>query len=110
MKHLGRIIQAARASKGMTQAVLAEEIGASLRTVIAIENERRNPTYDTLFRIINTLNIEPGQIFRPGFSGNTPEQDQFIQEFLDSGTLGQKLAAAASRGIWREMRENKTTN
>lgn len=57
MKHMGVIIQEARIAHGMTQSALAEKIDISLRTVIAIETGKRNPTFEVLYKIIRELNI-----------------------------------------------------
>jgi transcriptional regulator with XRE-family HTH domain len=105
MKRVGRIIQAARISKGITQTVLADEIGISLRTVIAIENGQRNPTFETIASIIQVLNIPSDLIFRPGELTRTPEQEQFIQEYLNAGEDNQHLSMVVSRTIWREMQK-----
>ncbi|GHU64408.1 hypothetical protein AGMMS49983_10070 [Clostridia bacterium] len=45
MKHVGKIIQTARIAEGITQTALADKIGASLRTVIAIESGHRNSSH-----------------------------------------------------------------
>jgi len=104
MKRVGKVIQAARASKGITQTVLADRVEASLRTVIAIENGKRNPTFETLYKIIHVLSIPADLIFRPDVPSATPEQEQFIREFLDAGESEQGLSIVASRAIWRELR------
>ena len=107
MKRVGEIIQKSRASKGLTQTVLADKVEASLRTIIAIENGQRNPTFDTLFKIIHALSIPADLIFRPDAAPTSSEQEQFIREFLDAGEKEQRLSIAASRAIWREMKPSK---
>ena len=107
MKRVGKIIQAARLSKGMTQSVLAETVDTSLRTIIAIENGKRNPTFDTIFHIINALSIPADLIFRPDVPATTPEQEQFLCEFLDAGEQEQGLSIATSRAIWRALKDKQ---
>ncbi len=51
MKRMGTIIQGARISRGMTQTALADKIEVSLRTIIAIETGKRNPTFEVLYKI-----------------------------------------------------------
>lgn len=104
MKRVGKLIQAARVSKGITQSALAEQIDASLRTVIAIENGNRNPTFETIYNIVQALSIPADLIFRPAGLSHTPEQEQFIQEYYDAGEQDQRLSMAASRAIWNELR------
>lgn len=107
MKRVGKIIQSARTTKGITQAALAEKIDASLRTVIAIENGQRNPTFETIHNIIQSLNIPADLIFRPDELPHTPEQEQFIQEYLNASEQEQSLSMAASRAIWRKLQDDK---
>jgi DNA-binding XRE family transcriptional regulator len=104
MKRVGKIIQAARATKGISQSALAEMIDVSLRTVIAIENGKRNPAFETIFNIVQMLDIPADLIFRPAGLTHTPEQEQFVQEYYDAGEQNQRLSMAASRAIWNEMR------
>ena len=107
MKRVGKVMQVARISKGVTQAALADKVEASERTIIALENGKRNPTFETLFKIIHVLSIPADLIFRPDDMPATPEQEQFFREFLDAGEQEQGLSIAASRAIWREFRELK---
>ena len=104
MKHMGRVMRKAREDKGITQAALAEKIEVSLRTVIAIENGKRNPTFDVLYRLVHALDIPADLIFRPDGTPNTPEQEQFICEFLNATDQEQRVAVSAVRSVWRELR------
>lgn len=108
MKRMGVIIQQARATHGITQAALADKIEVSLRTIIAIEKGKRNPTFDVLYKVIDELNIPADLIFHSDDIPGTPESEQFIREFQDAGEQEQRLAIAASRGIWRELRKDES--
>lgn len=107
MKRMGAIIQQTRATRGITQAALAEKIEVSLRTIIAIEKGKRNPTFDVLYKVIDELNIPADLIFHSDDIPGTPESEQFIREFQTATEQEQRLAIAASRGIWKELREKK---
>lgn len=107
MKHMGAVIQAARGVRGITQTALAEKIDVSLRTIIAIENGKRNPTFDVLYKIIRELSIPADLIFRPDDVPGTSEQEQFIRELRDANEREQRLAIASSRSIWRELRRDE---
>lgn len=108
MKRMGTIIQGARISRGMTQTALADKIEVSLRTIIAIETGKRNPTFEVLYKIIQELSIPADLIFRPEDVTGTPEQEQFIREFRDANEQEQQIAIASARGTWKELRhENK---
>jgi len=106
MKRMGRVMRKARDDKAMTQAALAEKIEVSLRTIIAIENGKRNPTFEVLYRLVHTLDIPADLIFRPDDIPNTPEQEQFICEYLNATEQEQRIAVSAARSVWREMRED----
>lgn len=107
MNRMGSVIQKAREARGITQIALADKIGVSLRTIIAIENGKRNPTFEVLYRIIRELNIPADLIFRPDDVPGTPEQEQFIREFRDANEQEQRIAIASTRSIWRELRRVK---
>jgi len=105
---MGSIIQSARIAREMTQTALADKIEVSLRTIIAIETGKRNPTFEVLYKIIQELSIPADLIFRPEDVTGTPEQEQFIREFRDANQQEQRIAIASARGIWKELRhENK---
>lgn len=106
MKRMGAIIQKAREIKGITQTVLADNIDVSLRTVIAIENGKRNPTFEVLYRLVDALNIPADLIFHPGDIDGTPEQEQFIREFRTASEQEQRIAMVSIRSVWRELRRN----
>jgi len=101
---MGSVIQVARIAHGMTQTALAEKIDISLRTVIAIETGKRNPTFEVLYKIIRELSIPADLIFRPDDVPGTPEQEQFIRELRDASEQEQRVAIASARSIWRELR------
>jgi transcriptional regulator with XRE-family HTH domain len=104
MKRMGRVMRKAREDKVLTQAALAEKIEVSLRTIIAIENGKRNPTFEVLYSLIHALDIPADLIFRPDDMPNTPEQEQFICQYLNATGQEQRIAVAAARSIWRELR------
>lgn len=104
MKRMGLIVRKAREDKGITQAALADNIEVSIRTIIAIENGKRNPTFEVLYRLVHALDIPGDLIFRPDATPNTPEQEQFICEYLNATDREQRVAVSAARSVWREIR------
>jgi len=60
--HLAIRVKELRNQKGMSQEILAEESGLSLRTIQRIENGETNPTGDTLKRLSNALNVNPDEL------------------------------------------------
>mgnify|MGYP003887835455 CR=1 FL=1 len=51
-----------RYQKGMSQELLADESGLSLRTIQRIENGETNPTGVSLKRLANGLNVNPDEL------------------------------------------------
>ncbi len=61
-KDLAKRVRELRNQKGMSQEMLAEESGLSLRTIQRIENGETEPTGDTLKRLANALNVNPDEL------------------------------------------------
>lgn len=55
-------IKELRNQKGMSQEVLADESGLSLRTIQRIENGETNPTGESLKRLANALNVNSNEL------------------------------------------------
>jgi len=60
--HLATKLKTLRHQKGMSQEILAEASGLSLRTIQRIENGDTNPTGDSLKRLANGLNVNPDEL------------------------------------------------
>ncbi|MDL2324620.1 helix-turn-helix domain-containing protein [Ruminococcaceae bacterium OttesenSCG-928-A16] len=105
MIKIGGIFRAARDIKGMTQAGLAEVTGVDPRTIMDIENDKRFPTYEVLFKIIRILGISADQIFWPDKIKSTPEQEQIIREFLECSEWEQVVIMKTMRTLVRSLRE-----
>jgi len=60
--HLSARVKELRNKKGMSQEVLAEDSGLSLRTIQRIENGDSNPTGDSLKRLSNALDVNPDEL------------------------------------------------
>jgi putative transcriptional regulator len=55
-----------RAERGLTQAALADRLGVSRQTVIAIEQSRYDPSLPLAFAIARLFGLSIEEIFRPG--------------------------------------------
>jgi len=60
--HLSVRVKELRNKKGMSQEILAEESGLSLRTIQRIEKGETNPTGDSLKRLSSALNVNPDEL------------------------------------------------
>jgi len=62
---LGEAVKAARLAMKLTREQFAEKIDLSPRRVMAIENEGKTPSYDTLVKMIRVLGIDANAVFYP---------------------------------------------
>jgi putative transcriptional regulator len=53
-----------RAARGMTQQELADAIGVTRQTVIAIEGDKYSPSLETAFRIAEVFGVPLEQVFQ----------------------------------------------
>jgi len=60
--HLAIRLKELRNQKGMSQEVLADESGLSLRTIQRIEKGATNPTGESLKRLSNALSVNPDEL------------------------------------------------
>ena len=109
VKRMGHVLREARKAKGMTQAALAKETHTALRTIIAIENEKRFPTYEVFYRIIRVLDLSADQIFWPEPTVLTPEQEQLIHTFLQYSEWEKAVVVKTVRTLLQALREKDTT-
>jgi transcriptional regulator with XRE-family HTH domain len=73
---LGKVIKDTRIEKHMTQSQLSKRLNISLRHLIAIENEKRRPSYELLFAIIQELAIPADTIFHPELGYDHAEMEK----------------------------------
>ncbi|MCQ0112560.1 Archaeal ribosome-binding protein aMBF1, putative translation factor, contains Zn-ribbon and HTH domains [Zhouia amylolytica] len=59
---LANRVKELRSQKGMSQELLAEKSGLSLRTIQRIENGESKPTGESLNRLIKGLNVNPDEL------------------------------------------------
>lgn len=76
---LGDVIKVARQRSGITMEELAYKIGVTERYLYRIENEKKKPSFDVLFRLIRTLAITPDDIFYPEKHNVNLDLEQLIR-------------------------------
>jgi putative transcriptional regulator len=57
-------IRELRAARDMTQQELADRIGLTRQTVIAIEQDKYSPSLETAFKVANVLGVSIEQCFQ----------------------------------------------
>jgi putative transcriptional regulator len=62
--HIRNTIRELRADAGMTQQQLADRIGLTRQTVIAIEGDKYSPSLETAFRIALVFGVPLEQVFQ----------------------------------------------
>lgn len=107
MTRIGRVLRAGREAKGMTQAALAAQTRIALRTIIAIENDQRYPTFWVFYKLVRALDLSADQIIWPEKSSYSLEQEQVIREFLKCSETEQSIIIKIMRILVRSMRECK---
>lgn len=94
--YMGPILKQARISAKMTQEELAEQIGRTARYIMAIENEEKGVSLDTLVKLVRALNISADTIVYPEQESDNSVTEQLIRiiRLLDSRDKNILLAAA----------------
>lgn len=103
---IGSVVRSAREAKGLTQAALADLISVSVRTVIAMEKNNRNPIYVVLYRLVHALNISADLILFPERAPLETESDQFVRDYLACGKREKRIITATFRSFLRELRHD----
>lgn len=93
---IGKLVREYRLKKNLTQQELAELSDLSLPFINLVENNRRNLSVDTLLRILQAMEIEPSDFFKPlSYSSNQDlqllieklqvkeESSEYIKVFLN---------------------------
>lgn len=107
MTAIGNIMRSAREAKGLTQAALAERIGVSNRTIIAIEKNKRNPTYEVLYRLVHALDISADLIFFPNHVSLSTEQTQFFREYMACDEKERRILMTTLRSLMQALRQDE---
>jgi transcriptional regulator with XRE-family HTH domain len=89
---LGKNIKAARARRGLTQAVLAEKAEISIIFLSSIERGTKYPKPDVLARIAKALNVEVFELFKGDL---VPQDGRELMSRL-SGDITKKINAAVA--------------
>ena len=77
--NLGKTIKQARTAAKLTQDQLSERIGVTGRYIMALENERKQPSFEVLCKLIHALNIPADKIFYPKNSNTENEKEQLTR-------------------------------
>ncbi len=90
-KFLGSRIRAARKKCSLTQQKLADQTGLAIKTVQDIEKGRKNPTYDTLSRLVGRLGVSADTLFPADTPLENEELQNLIRKFQSCSPENQKI-------------------
>lgn len=93
-ERLGAILRELREEKGLTREELAERSETGLRHVAAIELGEKNPSVDTLYRLIRGIGVSSDRVFYPELSSKDPEQEAIIHLVSTCSIKQRKLILA----------------
>lgn len=88
---LGSRIREARKECGLTQQELADQTGLAVKTVQDIEKGCKNPTYETLARLMERLGMSPGAAFHSKSIVPTEEMEDFFKNFRSCDPKSQEI-------------------
>ena len=91
LKLLGYCIRNARKDLNLTQKELADQTGLSVKTVHDIEKGCKNPTYETLVRLMNRLGLSPETVFSSKPPAMSAEIQSLLRSFQSSDLKSQKI-------------------
>ncbi len=101
---LGNRIRDARKECGLTQQELANQTGLAVKTIQDIEKGRKNPTYETLVRLMRRLGIFPDTIFLSKAPAPSEEIQQFLENFQSCNPKGQEILLKTLRFLAEQLR------
>lgn len=74
--NLGGILRSLREEKGLTREWVAEHSDTGLRHLAAIELGQKNPSVDTLYRIIRCIGVSSDCVFYPELSAKNSDSEK----------------------------------
>ncbi|MBM6919317.1 helix-turn-helix domain-containing protein [Intestinimonas butyriciproducens] len=93
-ERLGSILRELREEKGLTREELAERSETGLRHVAAIELGEKNPSVDTLYRLIRGIGVSSDRVFYPELSQNDPEFEVLVHTLAVCSSKQKRLVLA----------------
>lgn len=93
-ERLGAILRELREEKGLTREELAERSETGLRHVAAIELGEKNPSVDTLYRLIRGIGVSSDRVFYPEISQSDPELEALVHALATCSPKQKRLVAA----------------
>ena len=107
LETLGNHILNARKACGLTQQELADQTGLAVRTIREIERGHKNPTYETLARLMNRLGLSPDTAFSQKVPVPTEEMKEFLESFQACDPKNQEILLRTLHFLAEQLRPPK---
>ncbi len=91
-KHLSNIVVSSRGRLAMSQEELVERSGVSKKTINSIETSVGNPRFDTLYKLVRTLELDANLLFNMPSSTINPVIQRKLSSIVEGLTEKQALA------------------
>ena len=98
----GSIVKDARMKADLTRENLAEKVAISPRYLSCIENEKRKPSFEVLFKIIRELAINPNSIFYPDKPCKDTEIENLVRMLYNCDEHSVKVVRATVKALLDE--------
>lgn len=90
-KHLGENIQTVRKLKKMKQQELADAVGINMQSLSKIERGVNYPTFETLERIMEVLEVAPNELLSGEWKNTSPMEKNIMQFLKEEERLNVEL-------------------
>lgn len=101
---LGNRIRKARKDCGLTQQELANQTRLAVKTIQDIEKGRKNPTYETLARLLERLGMSPNTVFPSKLSVPAEEIKHLFGNFQLCDSKSQEILIKTLRFLSEQLR------
>ena len=90
-KHLGENIQTVRKLKKMKQQELADAVGINMQSLSKIERGVNYPTFETLEKIMEVLEVSPNELLSGEWKNTSPMEKDIMQFLKEEERLNVEL-------------------
>lgn len=104
---LGKHIRDARKECGLTQKELADQTGLAVKTIQDIEKGRKNPTYNTLARLMGRLGISSDTLFLLKSSVPDEKMKYFLENYQSCNPKGQEILLKTLHFLAEQLRSTQ---
>lgn len=105
MAVLGKTVRQARETKSLSRTQMAELVGVCSRTIANIENDKANPSFDVVKRLVRKLDLSMEDLFYSELDSGYRLKNEVLREISQCPEDEWKVILCIIKGL-REKREN----